>query len=83
MTAELLRPGQELSFRGSETARATVTKSGGLLIDGTEYKSPSTAAKAVNGGVATNGWLAWYGVEGDVRVSLDNLRTQFTEQRSV
>ena len=35
------------------------------LDDGTEHKSPSSAAKAVMGGIAANGWRFW-SLQGDL-----------------
>jgi RAMA domain-containing protein len=76
VTAELLRPGQELTFHGRSPATATVTARGTITLDGSEYKSPSTAAKAV-GGVSTNGWRAWYVNVAGEEISLAELRTRF------
>lgn len=69
----LLRPGQELRFRQTPTV-AVVAPDGKLNIDGRAFASPSTAAAAVLGGTATNGWLAWYLEEGEGRRSLAQLR---------
>ena len=55
----LLRPGQELTFRQTDT-KAVVTHSGSLVVEGIEFKSPSSAAKAVTEGASTNGWTAWF-----------------------
>ncbi len=35
-------------------------------VAGTDYKSPSSAAKAVMGGIAANGWRFW-SLEGDLK----------------
>lgn len=36
------------------------------LADGTEYKSPSSAGRAVTGGIAVNGWRFW-SLEGELK----------------
>ncbi len=56
--AGLLRPGQRLVFRKNGPG-AEVTATGAIKFGGTEYSSPSTAAKAAAGGTSTNGWVAW------------------------
>jgi hypothetical protein len=80
--AGLLRSGQELSFRRSDDVVAVLTESGGLRFKGDEYRSPSTAGRAAAGGVATNGWVAWFAKSGHERVSLARLRDQFNEGKA-
>ena len=68
-----LEPGTVLTARYKKQARTceVVQTDAGLryrLDDGTEYKSPSSAAKAVTGG-ACNGWVFWH-VEGTERTKL-------------
>ena len=59
LRAELVRSGDELRFRGDPERRAAVTADGHIEFEGTDYTSPSTAAKAANQGISTNGWLVW------------------------
>jgi hypothetical protein len=74
--AQLLRPGQEVSFRKSPSITGVVTDSGTISVSGTEYGSPSTAAKAAADGVSTNGWLAWSVRRDDGWSTLAELRDQ-------
>lgn len=76
VVAGLLRPGQRLSFRNKDAIVAEVTATGGIRIGADEYPSPSTAARAVTGGTATNGWLAWCVEQDDRSVRLAELRDQ-------
>jgi hypothetical protein len=49
-------------YKGQDRSCEVVQTDDGLryrLDDGTEYKSPSSAGKAVTGGVAVNGWKFW------------------------
>jgi hypothetical protein len=62
---EKLEPGTILiaKYKGGEH-RAEVIRDGGgktryRLEDGREFKSPSSAASAVMGGIAANGWRFW------------------------
>lgn len=75
--AELLRPGQRLSFRKNDAVVGEVTTTGTIRIGADEYSSPSTAARAVTGGTATNGWLAWCVDQGGRSATLADLRGQF------
>jgi hypothetical protein len=72
--AQLVRPGQVLSFRKSPTLAGVVTQAGTIKLNEIEYASPSTAAKSACGGASTNGWHAWYLKESDEWVSLAALR---------
>ena len=75
VTAGLLRPGQELFFRGG-TRIARVTSAGGVTFEGRNFTSPSTAARAASG-TSTNGWLAWHVNDGGRRATLAALRDRF------
>ncbi len=59
----LLSEGQEIIWKrksGLETVVATIGKNGTIVLsDGQVFKSPTAAAKQLNGGVSINGWKAW------------------------
>lgn len=59
----LLSEGQEIFWKrksGIETVVATIGKNGTIVLsDGQVFKSPTAAAKQLNGGVSVNGWKAW------------------------
>lgn len=74
--ADLLQPGQQVSFRRSSTITGVITNRGTISVSGTEYASPSTAAKAAAGGVSTNGWVAWRVRRGGEWNTLAQLRDQ-------
>ncbi len=60
LSAGLLAAGTKLIFsRKGKSARATITSSGGMVVDGIEYQTPSSAAKAAHGVKTVNGWTAW------------------------
>jgi hypothetical protein len=78
----LLRPGQKLQLvrRKGPAVNATVTDRGTIVYEGTEFKSPSMAARAVKG-FSVNGWVAWRTPQGNGTVNLDALRQQARGQR--
>ena len=80
LSAGSLQPGQQLTFRQRPEVTAEVLANGRLKFGGTEYSSPSTAARAVLGGTSTNGWLAWSIREGDVLVALSDVRARHLGQ---
>lgn len=63
MRANLLKSGDELVWnRRVQKVKhvAVVTESGGLkTADGESHKTPSGAAKHLNGSKPVDGWLAW------------------------
>jgi hypothetical protein len=75
--ARLLQPGQTLSFRGQASPLGSLTAAGKIVLDGREYSSPSTAARAAAGGTSTNGWLAWQVEEGGQYTPLAALRSRY------
>lgn len=59
--AGLLRAGAELRLsQGGRLARATVSTSGELIVDGVAYASPSKAAATALGLQSSNGWTTWH-----------------------
>lgn len=80
LKAQLLRPGQEISFRRSTTVTGEVTAAGTVRFRGTEYSSPSTAGKVAAGGTSTNGWLAWHVRDGAEWTTLSALRDRLRGQ---
>ena len=58
-----LSPGQELVWSrrvAKETHLATVNQDGSITTaDGVKHKTPSGAAKHLNGNKPVDGWLAW------------------------
>ena len=76
--AGLLRSGQRLTFRKGDL-HAEVTGSGTIRYAGTEYTSPSSAAKAAAGGTSTNGWVAWSVTDGSGE-TLASLRDRHSKQ---
>jgi hypothetical protein len=76
VTAQALRPDQVLHFRnGPRTGHVTAT--GTIAFKGSDYSSPSTAARAATGGSSTNGWLAWTVDDGGSRITLAEVRNRF------
>jgi len=65
LAAGFLAPGQQLVLRQRPSVTAAIAATGRLRIGDQEYTSPSTAARAVLEGTATNGWKAWCTPEGD------------------
>jgi hypothetical protein len=65
-----LAPGTVLGARYKKEDHTCVvmeTKEGlRYRVAGTDYKSPSSAAKAVMGGIAANGWRFW-SLQGDLK----------------
>ena len=63
LKAGLLQPGEELvwSRRVMKTAHTAVISKDGLLTttDGVSHKTPSGAAKHLNGNKPVDGWIAW------------------------
>lgn len=57
--AGALPPGPLTSTNGAWPASAELTAAGTIRYDGQGYSSPSTAASAVKGGGAVNGWVFW------------------------
>ncbi len=59
----LLQPGEELvwSRRVMKTSHSAVISKEGLLTttDGVSHKTPSGAAKHLNGNKPVDGWIAW------------------------
>lgn len=59
----LLQPGEELvwSRRVMKTVHTAVVSKDGLLTttDGISHKTPSGAAKHLNGNKPVDGWIAW------------------------
>lgn len=82
LAAELLEAGTELQSRSGqwEGAKAVITPSGRLVVDGKEFESPSSAGQFVKGGQATNGWRFWRLADGrelaDVRASYRGAKAQ-------
>lgn len=61
LAAGLLRAGVELvAKRKGETAKASVTTTGDLLVDGVAHTSPSKAAEVALKLKAANGWAEWH-----------------------
>jgi hypothetical protein len=59
VNAGALTPGPLTSTNGAWPASAELTAAGTIRYDGQEHSSPSTAASAVKGGGAVNGWVFW------------------------
>lgn len=78
--AGLLRPHDRLTFYNKNAVIATVTSAGTLIVNGREYKSPSTAATAV-AGTSRNGWTAWIVNVGGASVSLSDLRSDLLARK--
>jgi hypothetical protein len=76
VTAELLKPGQRLSFRKDDAVVAEITTNGCIRVGGSDFVSPSTAARSVTGGTAVNGWLAWCAQRDGRVVTLADLRDE-------
>jgi len=76
LDAGLLREGEQLCFGRANDQVAVLASDGTISLGGKSYSSPSTAARALNGGVAVNGWTAWRLAEGD-RVTLAEVRRRF------
>ena len=78
----LLPPGQKLVLvrREGPAVNATITDRGTIVCKGTEFKSRTTAAKAIKG-YCVNGWEAWRIPQDNGTVSLDTLRQQARQQR--
>jgi hypothetical protein len=59
----LLTEGQEIILKrksGLETILATIGKNGTIVLsDGRVFRTPTSAAKELNGGMSVNGWKAW------------------------
>ena len=59
----LLQPGQELIWNrrvAKQVHLATVNQDGSITTaDGVKHKTPSGAAKHLNGNKPVDGWLAW------------------------
>lgn len=72
---DLVRPGDEwVLTRGGETSVVgRVTVDGKLAVDGIDYASPSTAARAALG-TSTNGWKRWKYRDGVALNVVDRLR---------
>lgn len=79
--AQLLRPGEPVSFRKSSAITGEITAAGTIRVGGTEYASPSTAGKVAAGGTSTNGWVAWYVQRVDGWTNLAELREQLLSQQ--
>lgn len=76
LAAGLLSAGARLVFRrAGKEATATVAASGGLIVNGVTYDSPSMAGKEAFGLRAVNGWDAWHLADRE-GVSLADLRAQ-------
>jgi hypothetical protein len=61
VAAGLLRAGAELHLsQGGREARATVSVSGDLIVDGVAFASPSRAAATAMGLQSSNGWTTWH-----------------------
>lgn len=82
VAAGLLRPGQRVRFRRDETITGELTDAGAIRIGADEYRSPSTAGRAVAGGTATNGWTAWSVHDGDDWVTLATVRDRMRPDSS-
>lgn len=76
LVAGLLREGQQLRFSRANEQIAVLDSNGGLRVGDQSYRSPSSAARALNGGVAVNGWTAWRLADSD-GVSLAEVRRRF------
>lgn len=63
LKAGLLQPGEELVWnrRTIKTTHSAIVGSDGTLTtaDGKSHKTPSGAAKHLNGNKPVDGWLAW------------------------
>ncbi|WP_229369343.1 hypothetical protein [Umezawaea beigongshangensis] len=79
LRAGLISAGDRLRFtrpRAREEHVATVSPEGRIVLtDGTEYDTPSDAAKAA-GGTPVNGWIAW---RTDANRTLASLRNQLRD----
>jgi hypothetical protein len=76
LDAGLLKEGQQLRFGMVNEAVAALTSDGTISLSGKSYSSPSTAGRAINGGVAVNGWTAWRLADGD-GATLAEVRRRF------
>jgi hypothetical protein len=72
---DLVRPGDEwvLTRGGQASIVGRVTVEGKLAVDGVDYTSPSTAARAALG-TSTNGWKRWKYRDGSALSVVDRLR---------
>lgn len=73
----LLSVGEDLTFRDRIDVKAKVTADG-ISVQGQEFRSPSTAATAVLGGISANGWLCWRVRRLTQWTTLDELRREVT-----
>ena len=80
LKAGLLQPGEELvwSRRVMKTVHTAVVSKDGLLTttDGISHKTPSGAAKHLNGNKPVDGWIAWKSKTSGA--SLAQLRTKIS-----
>jgi Restriction Enzyme Adenine Methylase Associated len=61
VAAGLVRAGAELRLsQGGRLAKATVSTSGELIVEGVAYASPSKAAATALGLQSSNGWTTWH-----------------------
>jgi Restriction Enzyme Adenine Methylase Associated len=79
----LLKPFETLtSLNGQWPAIAVLTADGLVDYGGTTYPTPSSAAKAVRNGGATNGWTFWGVNRGSLVVPLAMLRAEYSAKNA-
>lgn len=80
LRAGLLQTDEELHLQqASVQAKGIVTAEGGIIVNGVEHGSPSSAARAALGTQSSNGWTTWH-VGSLSGSTLDLLRTKLLAQ---